>query len=316
MLFLVGLIGLTVLVLFLERHRLVDHSTGAPPDLPGLLYFAMVTITTVGYGDIVPRDTFARMIDTFFLVPVRFIVLFTFLGTAYQIVIQRLQEDYRMKRTVGKLDGHILVCGYGATGRAAARELLLLGTPKDQVVVLDLEEDALRRANADGVVAVQGDASEEGTLRDVGVDRAAHLLIAVGRDDAAVLIALTARDLNANLRISAACRQQENVKLLQRSGADTIISPATAGGNLLAAATRRRHLVDTMQEVLSVGGKLRLDERAARPEELGKRPNELPGVAVIRVYRAGRGYDPDAFPALEQGDMLVLVRPAAEAAPA
>ncbi|MBN2310865.1 MAG: potassium channel family protein [Candidatus Hydrogenedentes bacterium] len=313
-----GLIGLAVLVLYVDRDNLVDAST--PGEHPGFLdciYFAMVTITTVGYGDIYPEAIHARLIDAFLLAPIRLIVLFTFLGTAYQLVIKRFQEEYRMKRAVTKLNEHVIVCGYGAAGRAAVQELLLLETPADQIVVLDESEEALSEAAESGVVAVSGDATRESVLASVAVDRAANVIVCPGRDDTAVLIALTARDLSPKAKIIATCREEENVKLLQRSGADTIVSPAFAGGNLMAAATRRAHIVETMQEVLSVGGALRLDERPVAAGEVGKRPNELEGVAVLRVYRGNRHYDVARLPHLAEGDTIVFVAAgAAGAAPA
>lgn len=311
MAFIIGLVAATVLVLYWEGEGLLDTQTGKPPDFPSLIYFAMVTITTVGYGDIIPVTTFSKMVDTFVLVPIRFIVLFTFLGTAYHLAFRRFQEEYQMKRAVNRLEDHVIICGYGATGRSVVEELLLQGTPAEQIVVLDPEDQALEPTSEMGVVAIQADATQEAVMKTVAVERAAHLIICCGRDDTSVLIALTANALNPKLNIVAACRLQENVKLLQRSGAHVIVSPATAGGTLLAAATRRSHLVETMQEVLSVGGAMRLDERPVHTTEIGKRPGELEQLAVLRLYRDGRHYDLGALPVIEEGDRIVFVASAA-----
>lgn len=305
--FILALVAVAVLALYLEGDGLVDTYTGKPPGLVDCFYFAVITITTVGYGDIVPVTTQARVIDALFLTPIRFIVLFTFLGTAYQLTIRRFREDYRMKRAVKKLKQHVIVCGYGATGRAAVQELLLQGTPKDQIVVLDNSEEVIAEAGEVGIVAVEGDATRESVLKSVAIERAAYLIICPGRDDTAVLTALTAHDLNADAKLIATCRQQENVKLLQRSGADTIVSPAFAGGNLLAAATRRKHLVETMQEVLTVGGALKLDERVVEVHEVGKHPSELEGLAVVRVYRDDHHYNVADLPKLRMNDTIVFV---------
>jgi voltage-gated potassium channel len=301
-----SLLASTVLVLYLERG-LVDSKTGEHPGFVDCIYFAMVTITTVGYGDIVPVSIQARLIDAFLLTPVRLIFIFTFLGTAYQLAIKRFQEEYRMKRAVDKLNDHVIVCGYGATGRAAVQELLLQGWHPDQIVVLDQDEETLEEAAQAGVVAVAGDASRESILKSVAIDRAAHLIICPGRDDTAVLIALTAHDLNPRAKLVATCRQEENARLLKRSSADTIVSPAMAGGNLMAAATRRAHLVETMHEILSVGGVMQLDEREIETTEAGKHPSQLKGMAVIRVYRGDRHFNVADLPALQEGDTIVFV---------
>jgi voltage-gated potassium channel len=303
-----GLVSASILVLALERTQLIDHSTGKPPDIFGIIYFAMVTITTVGYGDIVPQTTFARMVDTLFLVPVRFIVLATFIGTAYQLVLQRFQESYRMHRAVQQLRDHVIVCEYGQAGRSAVEELLLQGTAPEQIVLLSENKAALDEVDSMGVVAVEGDPGREVDLRSVAIERARHVIICPDRDDTAVLIALTAHDLNPEAQLIAVCRRQENVKLLERSGAHVIVSPSSAGGKLLAAATRQAHLVDTMQDILSVGGGLQLDERPALAHEVGQDPRVFEDIAVVRVYRAGRRYNVGGLPVLEKGDTIVYVR--------
>ncbi|HIJ65919.1 MAG TPA: potassium channel family protein [Candidatus Hydrogenedentes bacterium] len=304
---LLSVLAATVLILYFEKG-LEDTQTGKHPGFADCIYFTMVTITTVGYGDIVPVDTTSRLIDALLLTPVRFFVIFVFFGTAYQLIIKRFQEEYRMKHAVGKFDAHVIVCGFGATGRAAVQELLLQGTPTDQIVVLDLAEDALKEAVETGVVAVSGDATRENVLKSVAIERATNVLVCPGRDDTAVLVALTVRDLNAEAHVIAMCHEQENAKLLERSGAHTIVSRAAAGGNLMAAATRRAHIVETMQDLLSVGGSLQLDERPVAPSEVEKHPAQLENVAVVRVYRGEKRFDLAALPTLETNDTIVFIK--------
>jgi voltage-gated potassium channel len=243
------------------------------------------------------------------LTSIRVIVIFIFLGTAYQLTIKRFQEEYLMKRAVGKLDQHVIVCGFGSTGLAAVEELLLQGIDPSQIVVIATSDASLNEAADLGVVVVQGDASREATLRSVAAERAAHVMVCPGRDDTAVLITLTARDINPTANIIALCREAENVKLLERTGAQTIIRPSSAGGSLMAAATRRRHLVDTLQDMMSVGGALRLEERPVTSAEVGRRVGDLSGVLVVRVYRDAQHFNLPDFPVLEKGDTIVYVAP-------
>jgi len=302
----VGVI-LGVTLVFYVEGGLKDSHTGLHPGFWDCFYFAMVTITTVGYGDIVPVDTQSRLFDAVVMTPARFIVILTVFGTAYQIALRRFQEGYRMKRAIGKLNSHIIVCGYGATGRAVLRELLLQGTAPEQVVVLDLDPERLDEASESGVVCVAGDATREHTLQSVAIDRAADVLVCPGRDDTAALITMTVRALNPGARVVVLCQESENAKLLERGGANHIVNPAYAGGTLMAAATRREHLADTMEDILSVGGSLKMDERPVRPEEVGAAPAALPGVVVVRVYRGGRHFDVADLPTLTQDDVLVFL---------
>jgi voltage-gated potassium channel len=284
---------------------LIDHKTSEPPGYFDTLYFIIITITTVGYGDITPVETLTRVTDALILTPIRFVVIFILFGTAYQFVFRRFQEEFRLKHIVEKLNSHTILCGFGGTGSAVVSELLLQGTPANQIIAIDTDEIALQAAATTGLAAIKGDATKEGVLKTVAIERAAHVIICAGRDDTSVLIALTALDLNPDCHVIAMCHEAENVKLLKRSGARTIVSSATAGGNLMAAATRRPHLAEVMEDLLSVGGALRLDERTVRAEELGKHPHDLPGISVLRVYRGKERFDCGNFPKLEQGDVLV-----------
>jgi voltage-gated potassium channel len=302
----VGLIMATILIVYFEGG-LRDTRTGGRPEFLDCVYFALITITTVGYGDIVPVETSSRLVDALLLTPIRFIVILVFLGTAYEMSIKRLQEGYRMKRAIGKLSGHVIVCGYGGTGRSAVQQLLQQGTPADQIVIMDPDEDALQSATDSGLVAVMGDATRESDLKEVAIQRAGFVLICTGRDDSGILVALTIGNLNPSCKLVAKCHEEENVKLLQRSGAHTIVSPASAGGTLMAASTRHSNLVETMQDLMDVGGTIQLLERGVADAEVGKLPAELPGAVVLRVYRGDQKFEVAEMDALQCGDSIIYV---------
>lgn len=302
------IIGVTVGV-YLEGG-LIDTQTGKAPGFWDCLYYALVTITTVGYGDIVPVGTSSRLIDAILLTPIRFFVLFLILGTAYQLAFQRFQEEYRMNKIVRKLKNHIIICGFGATGRVILDELLQEEHDKEQIVVLDMSPVALEEATEYGVICILGDATRELVLKNVAIDHAAYVLVSPGRDDTAALITLTARGMGPNAHIIAMCHETENIKLLERAGANRVINPALAGGSMMAAATRRRHLVETMQDLISFGGDLQLNERRVKPDEVGKAPTSIDGIAVVRIYRGSEHFSVAEFPKLEAGDVIVyLCRP-------
>lgn len=210
-----------------------------------------------------------------------------------------------MTRAVQNLKNHIVVCGFGETGQVAVQELLASGRAPEQIVVLETDEAVLDQAVKLEVVAMLGDATKEHVLRSVAIERASHILICPGRDDTTVLIALTAHDLNPSAHLAAKCHHAENVHLIERSGVDTIVPPSA--GNLIAAATRRPHLVDTMKDLLRIGGSAYLDERRVTDDEIGKRPSELDEVAVVRVYRDGMHFDVGKLPTLQKKDVIVYV---------
>ena len=146
------LLGSVIVVLWFGRAGLVDHHDGNV-SFSDIVYFAMITVTTVGYGDIVPVDTTTRVIDALFITPVRIFIWFIFLGTAYQLVIQKVVEDFRMARLRDRLRDHVIVCGFGETGRVAAREVVSKGNRPEVIVVIDISDACVSDLLAYGKVA-------------------------------------------------------------------------------------------------------------------------------------------------------------------
>jgi voltage-gated potassium channel len=269
----------------------------------------MVTITTVGYGDIVPVSDRARLIDAFFVTPVRIFVWLTFLGTAYQLIIQRLIEEWRMLRLQRELKDHVILCGYGHSGSIAAAELLLRGWQAEQIVVIDPDREEVTRAAERGFTGMHGDASSEEILRVAGVQRAHSVIVSVGRDDTTVLIVLTVRALSPGVRIISSVAEPENVKIVRSGGADEIVSPSRVGGYLMADAVRTQGTIDFVSELLSYRGQCQLVERAARAEEVGRLARETQGAVIVEVrrgpHRFGCWNDPSLR--IEAGDRVIAI---------
>jgi voltage-gated potassium channel len=303
-----GLLALVYTVFYLDRTGLRDNLDEHVSALD-VLYFTMITITTVGYGDIVPVSDQARLFDTLIATPVRIFVWFIFLGTAYQFVIQRVIEDFKMSRLQAQLRDHVVICGFGDSGRLAASELVSRGTVPEQIVVIDSNEASLRLASDAGYIGLNGQATREELLRIAGVERARAVIIALGRDDTTLLCLLTVRTLNSDARTVVSIREGENRKLVEKAGADVVISPWQVSGYLLADGVDQDRVVEVAHEMLSQGGAMDLVERAVRSEEIGAHPRELTGTAVLAVVRHGRRYwfwECRDQP-LEAGDLLITV---------
>ena len=211
-------VGLVVLLMWLDREGLKDHTDGHI-SFADAVYFTVITISTVGYGDIVPVSERARFIDALLVTPVRIFVWFMFLGTAYQFVFQKIWEGIRMSRLRDRLADHVVICGYGQSGTVAAKEIEAKGTPAERIVVIDISEDCVRAAAEAGYTGLHGDPTQERILTDAGIDRAAAAIVSLGRDDTTVLTVLTIRHLNPSLRLIATIWEEENVKLARQAGA-------------------------------------------------------------------------------------------------
>lgn len=209
-------------MLWLDREGLQDQIDGEI-SFTDVVSFSFVTITTVGYGDIVPVSPRAWMLDALVVTPIRLFVWVLSLGTAYQLIIRQYMEGYRMAKLQARLDSHVIVCGFGNTGCAAVKELLAKGTDPKQILAIDYHEDRARAALDQGIAALHGEATQETMLRDAVVNRAKAPIVAAGRDDTNALILLTARHLCLPVRIIVSAKEKENVKLFRQRGANAII---------------------------------------------------------------------------------------------
>lgn len=296
-------------LLWWDREGLRDQFDGQV-SFTDVVYFTMITVTTVGYGDIVPVSTRARLIDALVVTPIRFSIWFLFLGTAYQLIIRHYMEGYRMATLQANLDRHIIVCGFGHSGLATARELLARNVDPSRIVAIDSREDRVRLAGNLGIAAFQGDAAQEHVLREAVIERAKAVIIAAGRDDTSALILLTARNLNPKARIIVSAKNEENVKLFRQGSADAIVSPATFGGYIMAAAVDHGHMVQYLDDLLTAEGSVRLIERPVRPDEIGKAPADLKPDIVLRLYRKDlmlSFLELDRAGSLKAGDVMVLM---------
>lgn len=274
---------LVIAVFWLDRDGLKDNHDGAI-SFSDVVYFTMVSVTTVGYGDIVPVTRQARLVDALLVTPIRLFIWLIFVGTAYQLVLQRLIEDFRMRRLQARLEGHVVVCGFGHAGRCAAAELVARGFDKQHILVVDLDQARIEEAAELGYIGILGDASREQTLSETMLKQARALLVCTDRDDTNVLITLTARHLAPNVRIISRVEEAENDKLLRQSGASATVLPSRVGGILMADSIESSHLAAYVMDLISAGGQVTLIEREPRPEEIGRRPFESQAL-IVRVLR-------------------------------
>jgi voltage-gated potassium channel len=203
---------------------------------------------------------------------------------------------------------HTVVVGYGTKGRAAVETLLGDGAEPTDVVVVDTDRTRLDAASALGLVTINGDATRTSVLRVAGLQQAAAIIIATNRDDTAVLITLTARELAPNVRIVASVRESENVHLLRQSGANSVIVSAETAGRLLGMATTTPSVVEVMEDLLTREKGFALSEREVDDSEIGGSPRHLSDI-VLGVLRGDNLFrvDASAVDALERGDRLLYV---------
>lgn len=203
---------------------------------------------------------------------------------------------------------HTVVVGFGTKGRATIRAVCAAGLRKDQVAVIDTAAKVVDAAQAEGFSGVVGDGTRSDVLRQAEVQRAGRIVIATGRDDTAVLVALTARQVNSGAKIVAAVREEENAPLLRQSGADEVVTSSGAAGRLLGLSVLSPAAGLVMEDLIRRGSGLDMVERPVTRAETGLSPRET-GDMVVSVVRGHRvlGYDDPAIGRLELTDRLIIV---------
>jgi voltage-gated potassium channel len=204
---------------------------------------------------------------------------------------------------------HVVVVGFGTKGRSAVSAVLSDGVPAGKVVVVDTDQAMLDAASAQGLVTVHGSGTRSDVLRVAGVDRARSVVVATSRDDSAVLITLTARELAPDTQIVAAVRETENVHLLRQSGANQVVVSSETAGRLLGMATSTPTVVDMVEDLITPDEGLAIAEREVEQGEVGGSPRHLSDI-VLGVVRAGTLYrvDHPEVDAIERDDRLLYVR--------
>ncbi len=308
-----ALISVVLTVHWFDRDGLRDNVDGAI-SFTDVLYFTMITVTTVGFGDIIPVTDQARMFDTFVVTPIRLFVWLIFLGTAYDFVFKNAWERYRMSVIQKKLDGHHIVIGYGTSGSEAVAELTRTGVPAASIVVVDPDTKALQAAESRGCAVLSGDATRDATLEAVKLERAKAIMVAAGRDDTSILIVLTAHKVAAHVPISVVVRSADNEGLARQAGARTVINPASFAGLLLAGSTHGPHIAEYIADLAAAEGRVALRERLVTADEVGKSLAAVASGLGVRIYRGEQciGFWEAGAAQLRQGDTLLEIVPRGE----
>jgi voltage-gated potassium channel len=298
----------TVAVIYSDRNGYRDVNEDGLT-LLDCFYYAVVSLSTTGYGDITPVTQGARLINVLVITPARVLFLIILVGTTLEVLTEQYRRNLREARWRHRLKDHIIICGYGTKGRSAVSALLEGGLDKSRIVVIENDEAAIRQAVSAGLVTIEGSATRSAVLNQAHVKTAKSVIIATDRDDASVLITLTVRQLTAGqVRIIAAVREQENLPLLKQSGAHHVIVSSATAGRLLGLTTTAPPLIDVVEDLLTPGQGMALAMRSAKRDEVGRSPRELETL-VVALIRRGKVLPLGGAAAvqIDTGDLLVYI---------
>jgi voltage-gated potassium channel len=309
------IVAITVAVVYFGRDGYRD-ANGDGVSLLDAVYYATVTLSTTGYGDIAPASDQARLINILVITPLRLLFLIVLVGTTLELLTEHSRQVFKMQRWRSRVRDHVVVVGFGTKGAAAVETLLGDGADPSRIVVVDLDPQRLRLAGSRGLVTVSGNATRSEVLRAAGAERSASIVVCPSRDDTAVLVTLTARELAPNATIVASVRETENVHLVRQSGADSVVVSSETAGRLLGMATATPNVVNVIEDLITPDVGFSIAQRAVEPSEVGGSPRHLADI-VLGVVRDGvmRRVDAPKVDALEPGDQLVYVKKVTPAEP-
>lgn len=305
LLYALGILLLVWVLVMIDRDGYKDANHDELSPL-GALYYTTVTLSTTGYGDVVPVSDSARLMNILVITPLRVAFLAILVGTTFEVLTRRTRDQLRRTRWSSKMHDHTIVVGYGTKGYTAVRTLLAQGADRNEFVVIEHNTALAEEANRDGLASIVGDATNSSVLRRARVDKARKVVVATNRDDTAVLVALTVRQLNKTCTVVASIRQAENEPLLLQSGVDAVVTSSEAAGRLLGVAASSPAISEVFNDLLVHGEGLDLVERPIREDEVGKAPSECEA-PVIAVLRDGHALPYGRVPRLQAGDKVVLV---------
>jgi voltage-gated potassium channel len=279
-------------------------------------YMTVITVTTVGYKEVHDLSRAGQMFTVVLVFGGVGAALYTFTLLATVVVEggwSTYAERWRYTRMINNLSDHYVVCGFGRIGALVAAEFKRQKTP---FVIVDRNPARVAEAAQLGLLAVEGDASREETLKMLGIDRARGLVAAVSTDAENVYAVLTARVLNPRLFIIARAEGEESLPKLKKAGADRVVSPYRIGAIQMAQTALRPAVVDFVEIATSSDNlELSIEEiRIERGSPMAGRPlaqaipRDKMNVVVVGIQHARGRMEFNPSPdTILQGDDHVIV---------
>lgn len=310
-----ALLALIVVIVYIDRDAYHDSYDGKV-SLVDAIYYATVTITTTGYGDITPVLTHARIINAVLVTPLRIAFLVLLVGTTLEVLATEGRRIFLDARWRKRMRNHVVVIGYGTKGRSAVQTLVDTKYTPGQLVIIDGRPGVIAEANQQGFAGITGDATRREVLRRAEITKARDVIITLDRDDSAILVTLTVRQLNPGAHIVVAVRERDNASLVRQSGADAVITSSEAVGRVVGLSSLSPNLGIIIEDLLTADQGLEIVERQVAADEVGRSPADIRPERVLGVVRNKtlRQFDDRTVAALETGDQLVVVRRAPRSA--
>jgi voltage-gated potassium channel len=309
--------SLAALAVVMTTGTIGYHIVGGPKySWLDAFYMTFITLSTIGYGEIIDMSNNpAGRIFTIFVGTAGLGTLWFMFSTLTVFILEtdinNAWRRKRMEKFIRRLHGHYIVCGYGRVGRNVAQEL---ETTRRHFVAIDEDEQMLeaQKEKSPSLLFLHGDASDDDMLIRADIEDAKGVFAVTGDDSKNLMIALTAKQLNPEVRVVARCHELRNSEKLRKAGADAIVSPDFTGGMRIASAMVRPHVVSFLDEMLRTEHKLRIEEvvvpKGFEPRALGRLRLRSPDYVLLAVRKRGDWvFNPPEDYVIESGNTLVAM---------
>jgi voltage-gated potassium channel len=280
------------------------------------LYATAQTLTTVGFGDIVPHTVYGRVFATVFMLAGVGIVLYALTSTVQTIVQSEMLLTFGQLRhslKMRQLRDHFIICGAGRVGSHLIRGLK---NTDDPFIVIERDRQNVEELMDQGIPVLVRDATLEESLREAGVEHARGLAACLPDDADNVYVVLTARDLNPDLHIVARAAEEQAESKLIRAGANRVVAPTIIGGHRMAMALIKPAVGDFLDSVTANDLELGFEQQEveAGSQLVGRKLRETVirselNIVVVSIRRSNGEliFNPSGETQIENGDLLVAI---------
>ncbi|WP_108867027.1 potassium channel family protein [Aquimarina aquimarini] len=219
------------------------------------LYMTVITLSTVGFGEVAPLDDNAKLF-TVFLISTSVAIFAYSVSVITEYIVSKndpRRVQYRkIQKMIHKIEDHIIIIGYGRNGRQAAAKLLAYNKP---FIIIEKDEEVIERYQDEKLFFLKGNATEDDVLIKAGVKKAVCLICTLPEDADNLFIVLSARQINKKLKIISRASQDASYKKIRLAGADNVIMPDRIGGDHMASLVVVPDLIEFLDNLSIVGRK-------------------------------------------------------------
>jgi len=303
---------LVIIILGILGYSLIEKWS-----LLNSLYMTIITISTVGFGEVGKLSPAGKILTLFLIIGGVGIGAYT-IGSITQSMVEgelrKILGRRKLEKQIKNLKEHYIVCGFGRIGSTVCREFAAEHLP---FIVIEKDHETASRIDSEGFLYLEGDATAEDLLVRAGIERAKGIVAAAPTDVENVYITLTARELNSRLFILARADDESSEKKLLRAGANKVISPYSIGGlrmaqailrpnvmDFIELATQRQHLELQLEEVMA-GSNSHLLNKTLKESEIRQKLGLI--IVAIKSAKGKMIFNPPPESMIEQGDILIAL---------